>query len=60
MATKHEQRYSEMIGFVRARMSLAVIWSNTPLLRGARVGRAFRPEILDGAVISAMEGVQEW
>jgi hypothetical protein len=60
MATKHERRYSEMVGFVRARMSLAVIRSNTLLLRGARVGRAFRPELLDGAAFSAMEGVREW
>jgi hypothetical protein len=60
MATKHERRYSEMVGFVRAQMSLAVIRSNTLLLRGARVGRAWRPELLDGAAFSAMEGVREW
>ena len=60
MASKHEQRYSEMVGFVRARMSLSVIRSNTLMLRGARVGRAFRPELTDGAAFSAMEGVREW
>ena len=60
MASKHERRYSEMVGFVRARMSLSVIRSNTLMLRGARVGRAFRPELTDGAAFSAMEGVREW
>ena len=60
MATKHERRYSEMIGFVRVQMWLAVIRSNTLLLCGARVRRAFRPEILDGVAFSTMEGIREW
>ena len=61
LATKMDRRYSEMVGFVRARMSLAVIRSNTLLLlRGARVGRAFRPDIADAAAFNAMGGQQEW
>ena len=60
LATKMDRRYSEMVGFVRARMSLAVIRSNTLLLRGARVGRAFRPDIADAAAFNAMGGQREW
>ena len=60
LATKMDRRYSEMVGFVRARMSLVVIRSNTLLLRGARVGRAFRPDIADAAAFNAMGGQREW
>ena len=33
---KLKQEYSEMCGFVRARMSLAIVRSNSQLLRGPR------------------------
>ena len=33
LATKHDHQYSEMVGFVRARMSLAIIRANTLMLR---------------------------
>ena len=56
MTLKHDECYSKIVGFVRAWMSLAVIRSNNLMLPGARVVRAFRPEIMDGAVFSAMEG----
>ena len=59
MASKLDRQYSEMVGFVRSRMSLAIIRSNTMMLRGARVGRAFRPWLEDGAAFSAMEGERE-
>ena len=36
LRNKVNQEYSEMCGFVRARMSLAVMISNTLLLRGTR------------------------
>ena len=36
LSNKLKQEYSEMCGFVRARVSLAVLRSNTLLLRGAR------------------------
>ena len=61
LATKHDRQYSEMVGFVRARrMSLAVIRSNTLLLRGARVGRAMRPELDGSASFSALARNSEW
>ena len=61
MATKLDRQYSEMVGFVRGRMSLAVIRSNTMLLRGARSSRRFcLPEIEDSAGMEAMGGQAEW
>jgi hypothetical protein len=60
LATKHDRQYSEMVGFVRARMSLAVIRANTLLLRGARVGRAMRPELDGSASFSALARNSEW
>ena len=47
--------YLEMCGFVRARMSLAIVRSNTLLLAGARNKDAYilqRPDLEDGAVMS--------
>ena len=60
LATKWNRRYSEMVGFVRGWMSLAVIQSNTMLLRGARAGRAWKPEIEDGAGVEALGRAAEW
>ena len=54
LAKKWDRRYSEMVGFVRARMSLAVVWCNILLLRGSRNRKLWRPEFEDGA---ALEGV---
>ena len=50
-----KQEYSEMCGFVRVRVSLAIVRSNSLFLRGpcdkgARVYQ--RPELMDGAVIT--------
>ena len=45
----------EMYGFVRARVSLAVVISNTLLLPGAREKESYilqRPDPADGAVMS--------
>ena len=60
LATKWDRRYSEMVGFVRGRMSLAVIRSNTMLLRGARADRAWKPVIEDGAGVEALGRAAEW
>ena len=55
-----ESCISEMVGSVRARMSLAVVRLNTFLLRGARGGRSMRPLLHDGAVFDALDrGVNE-
>ena len=60
LATKWDRRYSEMVGFVRGRMSLAVIRSNTMLLRSARADRAWKPVIKDGAGVEALGKAAEW
>jgi len=59
LASKWERRYSEMVGFVRARMSLAIVRSNTRLLRGARTSRPQRLSMEDGAAMSAMDPIRE-
>jgi hypothetical protein len=54
LAWKWKRQYSEMCGFVRVRMALAVVRANTLLLRGSRVRQSRpRPDITDGA---GMEG----
>ena len=57
LSYKLKREYSEMCGFVRATMSLAIVRSNSLLLRGpcnkgARIWQ--RPELTDGAVISLL------
>ena len=52
---KLKRKYSEMCGFLRARMSLAIVRSNDLLLhiprdKGARIWQ--RPELTDGAVMA--------
>ena len=60
LASKWDRRYSEMVSFVRTRMSIAIVRSNTLLLRGARNhGQAMRPVIEDAAALNAMEGMRE-
>ena len=54
---KLKQEYSEMFGFVRAKMSLAIVRSNSLLLRsprekGERIRQ--RPELTDGAVMALL------
>ena len=47
--------YSEMYGFIRAKMSLAIVKSNTLLLQGARYKNVYINHILDmvdGAVMA--------
>ena len=60
LATKWERAYSEMAGFVKSRMSLAIIRSNTMLLRGARSSRRFAPAIQAGCEFDAMAGIAKW
>ena len=52
-----KREYSEMCGFVRARMSLAIVRSNSLLLRGPRNKEACiqqRPELMDGSVMALL------
>ena len=54
---KLKQEYSEMRGFVRARMSLTIVRSNSLLLRIPRDkwARIFQqPELADGAVMALL------
>ena len=58
LAHRWKREYSEMCGYVRARMSLATARANTLLLRGARDSRGrlqHRPVFEDGAGVSCME-----
>ena len=43
LAWKWKREYSEMVGFVRTRMSLAVVRSNTLMWRGSRTRRRAHP-----------------
>ena len=60
LSYKLNQEYSEMCGFVQARMSLAIVRSNSLLLRGphnkgARIRK--QTDLTDGAV---MELISPW
>ncbi len=60
LAAKWDRQYSEMVGFVRTRMSIAIVRANTLLLRGARSNtRAMRPVLEDAAALNAMDVVRE-
>ena len=57
LSYKVRREYSEMCGFVRAGMSLAIVRSNSLLLhgprdKGARIWQ--RPELTDGAVMALL------
>ena len=57
LSYKLKLEYSEICGFVQAQMSLAIVRSNSLLLRGphekgARIRQ--RPELTDGAVMSVL------
>ena len=57
LSYKLKQEYSEMCGFVRARMSLAMVRSDSLLLRGPRnKGVRIRqlPELADGVVMALL------
>ena len=58
LSYKLKREYSEMCGFVRVRMSLAIVRSNSLLLcvphyKGARIWQ--RPELTDGVVMVLLE-----
>ena len=57
LSYKLKQEYSEMCGFVRARKSLAIVRSNSLLLRGPRdKGTCIQkqPELTDGVVVALL------
>jgi hypothetical protein len=57
LSGKWRREYSEMVGCVRVRMALAVVRSNSLLLRGSRKHRSNHPFIDEGA---AMENWNVW
>ena len=59
LADKWERHYSELRGFVRGRMALSVVRSNSLLLRGSRMGKAARFAGQDGAVLSGLGRVRD-
>ena len=57
LSYKLKREYSEMCGFMQARISLAIVRSNSLLLRGPRNKGARiwkRPELTDGAVMALL------
>ena len=57
LSYKLKQEYSEMCGFVQARMSLAIVRSNSLILHGLRdkgVRICQLPELTDGVVIALL------
>ena len=47
LAWKWKREYSEMVGYVRTRMSLAVVRSNTLMWRGSRTRRRAHPGFIE-------------
>ena len=57
LSYKLKREYSELCGFVRARMTQAIVRSNSLLLRGPRdkeLRIRKRPELIDGAVMALL------
>ena len=54
LAKKWERSYSEMVGYVRTRMSLAVVRANTLMLRGERANTWARRGATDGTMASSV------
>jgi hypothetical protein len=58
LARKWERNYSEMVGFIRQRMSLAIVRSNSLLLRGERANTWRRRAADDGAAAGASDSMR--
>ena len=56
---KWERHCNVLRGFVRGRMALALVRSNTLLLRGSRMGKAARFAGQDGAALSGLGHVRD-
>ena len=57
LSNKLKREYSEICGFIRARMSLAIVMSNTFLLRDTRYKEAYiiqRQDLEDGEVMALL------
>ena len=59
LAEKWERHYSELRGFVRGRMALSVVHSNSLRLRRTQMGKAARFAGQDGAALSGLGRVRD-
>ena len=59
LAEKWNRPYSELVGYVRGRMAMSILRSNTVCLRGARVRRRTVPWVADDAAYEAARGRTE-
>ena len=59
LGEKWERHYSELCGFVRGRMALYVVRSNSLLMRGTQMGKATRFTGQDGATLSGLGRVRD-
>ena len=60
LASKWERQYSEMVGFVRSKMSISLIRSNTMMMRGSRSSKRFVGAIQSSAEFEAIESIPSW
>ena len=59
LADKWNRPYIELVGYVRGRMAMSILHSNTVCLRGARVRRRTVPWVADDAPYEATWGRTE-
>ena len=60
LSNKLKRKYSDMCGFVSARMSIAIVISNTLLLRGFKDKEAYIYQIPDLDDVAVMELLAPW
>ena len=56
LVMKWERPYSRMVGYACGKIGMAIIWSNTMMLCGARYNKRYVPDLED---MVAYEAVQE-
>ena len=59
LSDKWNRTYSELVGYVRGRMAMSILRSNTVCLRGARVKKRTVPWVEDSAAYEATRGRTE-
>ena len=59
LASKWGREYSKLVGFVCAKMAMAVVRSNTLMLRGARLKQPKWIHFVDGAAFEGFPGLHE-
>ena len=59
LSDKWNQTYSKLVGYVRGRMAMSILRSNTVCLRGARVKRQTVPWVEDDAAYESTRGRTE-